>query len=140
MMNLWRIAVRNLLRYKRRTLLTLSLIVFGVLFVAVFEAVTDSFKGMMIGQITDSFLGHLQIHRKGYLAAIETLPLTMSLKPQAVRKAEAMLRENPEIEAWSPRIKFGGMFSNFLETTNIRVNGVDPERESRTVPLLQCTW
>jgi len=135
MMNLWRIAGRNLLRYKRRTLLTLSLIVFGVLFVAVFEAVTGSFKGMMIGQITDSFLGHLQIHRKGYLAAIETLPLTMNLKPQAVRKVEAMLKERPEIEAWSPRIKFGGMFSNFLETTHIRINGVDPEWESRTVPL-----
>lgn len=59
----------------------------------------------------------------------------MNLKPQAVRKVEAMLKERPEIEAWSPRIKFGGMFSNFLETTNIRINGVDPERESRTVPL-----
>ncbi|MDQ1335722.1 MAG: putative transport system permease protein [Thermodesulfobacteriota bacterium] len=135
MTNLWKIAGRNLLRYKRRTLLTLSLIVFGVLFVAVFEAVTGSFKGMMIGQITDSFLGHMQIHRKGYLAAIESLPLTMNLKPQAVRKMERILKDVPEIEAWSPRIKFGGMFSNFVETTNIRINGVDPEKESRTVPL-----
>jgi putative ABC transport system permease protein len=135
MTNLWRIAGRNLLRYQRRTLLTLSLIVFGVLFVAVFEAVTGSFKGMMIGQITDSFLGHMQVHRKGYLAAIETLPLTMNLKPQAVQKMEGILQEMPEIEAWSPRLKFGGMFSNFVETTNIRINGVDPEREARTVPL-----
>jgi putative ABC transport system permease protein len=135
MTNVWRIAGRNLLRYKRRTLLTLSLIVFGVLFVAVFEAVTGSFKGMMIGQITDSFLGHMQIHRKGYLAAIETLPLTMNLKPQAVQKMERMLEDVPEIEAWSPRIKFGGMFSNFVETTSIRINGVDPEKEARTVPL-----
>jgi len=135
MTNLWRIAGRNLLRYKRRTLLTLSLIVFGVLFVAVFEAVTGSFKGMMIGQITDSFLGHMQIHRKGYLAAIETLPLTMNLKPQAVQKMERILKDAPEIEAWSPRLKFGGMFSNFVETTNIRINGVDPEKEARTVPL-----
>jgi putative ABC transport system permease protein len=135
MTNLWRIAGRNLLRYKRRTLLTLSLIVFGVLFVAVFEAVTGSFKGMMIGQITDSFLGHMQIHRKGYLAAIESLPLTMNLKPQAVRKMEEILKEVPEIADWSPRIKFGGMFSNFVETTNIRINGVDPEKEARTVPL-----
>jgi len=89
----------------------------------------------MIGQITDSFLGHMQIHRKGYLAAIETLPLTMNLKPQAVQKMERILREAPEIEAWSPRLKFGGMFSNFVETTNIRINGVDPEKEARTVPL-----
>jgi len=134
--NLIKIAGRNLFRYKRRTLLTLSLIVIGVLFVAGFMAITGSFKSMMIGQITDSFVGHMQIHRKGYLAAIETLPLTMNLGPQAVRKIESYLRETPEVEAYSMRIKFGGMFSNFAETTNIRLNGVDPEMESATVPLL----
>ena len=72
MFNVFKIAGRNLLRYKRRTLLTLSLIVLGVVFVAVFIAVTGSFKAMMIGQITDSFVGHMQIHRKGYLASITT--------------------------------------------------------------------
>jgi putative ABC transport system permease protein len=136
MANLIKIAGRNLLRYKRRTLLTLSLIVIGVLFVTAFMAVTGSFKDMMIGQITDSFLGHMQIHRKGYLAAIDNLPLTMNLKPQAFRKVETILSETPEIEAYSPRVKFGAMFSNFSETTNIRLNGVDPERETKTVPLL----
>jgi len=136
MANLIKIAGRNLFRYKRRTLLTLSLIVIGVLFVTGFVAVTGSFKGMMIGQITDSFVGHLQVHRKGYLAAIDTLPLTMNLKPGAVRKVEAVLKEMPAIEAYSKRIKFGGMFSNFTETTNIRLNGVDPELEAKTVPLL----
>jgi len=136
MANIWRIAGRNLSRYKRRTLLTLSLIVIGVLFVSGFTAVTGSFKSLMIGQITDSFVGHMQIHRKGYLAAIDNLPLTMNLKPQAVKKVEMLLKETPEIEAYSPRVKFGGMFSNFVETTNIRLNGVDPEKEARTVPLL----
>ncbi len=136
MANLIKIAVRNLFRYKRRTLLTLSLIVIGVLFVTGFVAITGSFKGMMIGQITDSFVGHLQIHRKGYLAAIDSLPLTMNLKPGAVRKVEAALKEMLAIEAYSKRIKFGGMFSNFTETANIRLNGIDPETEFKTVPLL----
>ncbi|RJR31949.1 MAG: ABC transporter permease [Desulfobacteraceae bacterium] len=136
MTNLIKIAARNLSRYKRRTLLTLSLIVIGVLFVAGFMAVTGSFKNMMIGQITDSFVGHMQIHRKGYLAAIENLPLTVNLKPQAANKVQAALKEIPEVEAFSPRIKFGGMFSNFTETTNIRLNGVDPDMEAKTVPLL----
>ncbi len=89
MANLFKIAARNLLRYKRRTLLTLGLIVIGVVFVAVFVGVTDSFKNMMIGQITDSYIGHLQIHRKGYLAAIDTLPLNMNLKPRAYGKIES---------------------------------------------------
>jgi putative ABC transport system permease protein len=136
MINLFKIASRNLFRYKRRTLLTLGLIVIGVVSVAVFVSVTDSFKNMMIGQITDSYIGHLQVHRKGYIAAIETLPLNMNLKARAYGKIESVLKDTPGVEAYAPRIKLGGMFSNFTETTNIRLNGVDPEKEARTAPLL----
>lgn len=134
--NIFKIAIRNLLRYKRRTALTATLITLGVVFVLVFGAIAGSFKNMMISQVTDSILGHIQIHRKGYVAAIENLPLNMNLKPTAYAKLEDKLKQNKEIEAYSPRIKFGGMFSNFMETTNIRLNGVYPDQEFATVPLL----
>ncbi len=136
MFNIFKIALRNLTRYKRRTFLTASLITVGVVFVLVFIAVTGSFKHMMVGQITDSFVGHIQIHKKGYLASIDNLPLTMNLNPKALKKVEKAIQETAGIEAWSKRIKFGGMFSNFVETTNIRLNGVNPEDEAKTVPLL----
>ena len=42
---------------RRRSLLTVSLIAFGVVFVLVFVAVTASIKDFMIAQITDSYLG-----------------------------------------------------------------------------------
>ncbi len=135
MLNLFRIAIRNLMRYKRRTFLTASLITIGVVFVLVFIAVSGSFRNMMVGEITDSFLGHMQIHKKGYVASIDTLPLTMNMGTQAVKKVEKAISEVPGIEASSMRIKFGGMFSNFVETTNVRLNGVYPEDEIRTVPL-----
>jgi putative ABC transport system permease protein len=134
--NLFKIAFRNLKRYKRRTLLTASLITLGVVFVLLFISVTGSFKNMMIGQMTDSMLGHLQVHRKGYLASIDNLPLNMNLRLPSYKKLEGILNQQPEIEAYSPRIKFGGMFSTFVETTNIRLNGVYPDRELKTVPLL----
>jgi putative ABC transport system permease protein len=136
MHNILKIAVRNLLRYKRRTLLTASLVTIGVVFVLLFISVTGSFKQMMIGQMTDSMLGHLQVHRKGYLASIDNLPLNLNLMPQGYKKVAEALDRQSEVEAYSPRIKFGGMFSTFVETTNIRLNGVDPEREWKTVPLL----
>ena len=135
MLKLIKIALRNLSRYKRRTLLTSSLIAIGVLFVLVFIAVSGSFKYLMISQITDSMLGHLQVHKRGYVASIDSLPLTMNLSSNAEKKLETVLAKLPEIEAFSPRLKFGGLFSNFVETTNIRVNGVYPEKESATVPL-----
>ncbi len=136
MANLFKIAFRNLKRYRRRTLLTASLITLGVVFVLLFISVSSSFKSMMIGQMTDAMLGHLQVHRKGYLASIENLPLNMNLKLSAYKKLETILNQQGEIEAYSPRIKFGGMFSTFVETTNIRLNGVYPDRELKTVPLL----
>ncbi|RPH86744.1 MAG: ABC transporter permease [Desulfobacteraceae bacterium] len=136
MRNLFKIAIRNLMRYKRRTFLTASLVAIGVIFVIVFVAASDSFKTMIINQVTGSMLGDMQIHKKGYVASIENLPLTMNLKPQAVAKAEKVLLNTPGIEAYSPRIKFGGMFSSFTETTNVRLNGVFPNQEMKTVPLL----
>ena len=134
--NLFKIAIRNLRRYKRRTLLTASLVTIGVVFVLLFISISGSFKNMMIGQMTDSMLGHLEVHRKGYLASIDNLPLNLNLKLQAYQKLEGILKQQPEVEAFSPRIKFGGMFSTFVETTNIRLNGVYPDREFKTVPLL----
>jgi len=136
MYQLIKIAIRNLLRYRRRTILTASLITIGVVFVLVFVAISGSFKTMMIGQVTDSFLGHIQIHKKGYVASIDSLPLTMNLNSTAIEKIQKIISEIPEIEAFSMRIKFGGMFSNFVETTNIRLNGIYPDKEINTVPLL----
>jgi len=134
--NLFKIAIRNLLRYKRRTLLTASLITVGVVFVLAFVSISGSFKNMMIGQITDSMLGHLQVHRKGFVASIETLPLNLNLKGGAIGRLEKILSAQPEIEAYSPRVKFGGMFSNFTETSSIRLTAIYPEKEFKAVPFL----
>ena len=130
------IAARNLLRYRRRTLLTSLLVVIGIAAVLLFVAITGSFKALMIGQITDSMLGHLQVHRRGYVASIESLPLNLNMPPQMAAQAVKALDGNPDVEAYAPRIKFGAMFSNFTETTSVRVNGVDPERENLVTPLL----
>jgi len=114
----------------------MALIVSGMIFVLVFVAVTGSFKEMMVGEITDSFVGHIQIHKKGYLASIDNLPLQLNLPAKQAETVERILRQSDEIEAFSGRVKFGGGFSNFQQTTNIRVNGVDPGREFETCPLL----
>ncbi len=134
MRNILKIALRNLLRYKRRTLLTSSLITIGVLAVLLFVSISAAFKSMMIGQITDSMLGHLQVHKRGYVASIDNLPLHLNLGPTDIQKLETVLDALDEVEAYSPRIKFGGMLSNFEETTNIRLNGVDPAQEFLVSP------
>jgi putative ABC transport system permease protein len=131
-----KLAARNLARYGRRTLLTAGLIVLGIVAVLLFVAVSGSFKGVVVAQITDSMLGHVQVHRRGYVASIDSLPLNLNLKPEQVRKVEQVLENMEDVVAWSPRVKLGAMFSNFTETTSIRLNGVLPEREGAAMPAL----
>lgn len=136
MLNIFKLASRNLLRYKRRTLLTSMLITLGVVSVLLFIAVSGSFKAMMIGQITDSMLGHLQVHKKGYMASVDSLPLNRNLTNNQINKVKQVLEESGSVESYSMRIKLGAMFSNFNETTNIRLNAVTPEAEMAAAPLL----
>jgi putative ABC transport system permease protein len=136
MLNILKIALRNLARFGRRTLLTSILVTLGVLSVVLFIAISGSFKAIMIGQFTDAVLGHLEVHRRGYVASIDNLPLNLNMQPAAVQKVEQVLSKLDGIEAYSERLKLGAMFSNFTETTSIRVNGVDPDKEAATMPLL----
>jgi len=134
MIRIFKIAVRNLMRYKRRTLLTSLLITIGVLMVILFSGLSGSFKTMMISQITDANLSQMQIHKKGYVSSMDSSPLNLNLNRNGYTKVEEVLKSHPLVDAWAPRIKLGAMLSNFAETTNIRLNAVDPEKEIKVCP------
>ena len=134
--NLIKIAFRNLYRQKRRTLLTIAIISVGVIAVLLFSALSGAFKNMMVGQITDSMLGHMQIHRKGYVSSLDNLPLDKTIDAKQMKKMEEILDRIPRVEAYSKRILMGGMLSNYMETTNIKVAGINPKDESIVTPLL----
>ena len=136
MRNLVKIAVRNLFRYKRRTLLTSSLIAFGVILVIVFGGLAISFKTQMIGTLTNTALGDLQIHRMGYVESIDNLPLNLILTGKMLAEVDGALKKDVSVAAYSPRIKFGAMISNYAQTSNIRLSAVYPEMENRTCPGL----
>ena len=137
MKSIFKIAIRNLLRYKRRSLMTSLLIIIGVILVIVFSGVSVSFKSMMIGAITDSMLGHLQIHKKGYVSSIDNLPLHLNIDENGIKKLEKIFKKHDDVlEAYSYRIKFGAMLSNYRETTNIRLTAVQPKMENAACPRL----
>ncbi len=136
MYNILKIASRNLIRYWRRTILTAGLVTVGVVAVLLFVALAGSFKTLMIAEITESYLGHLQVHRRGYVASIDTLPLNLNMPSDKVAAVEQAFGKVDGIAAWSPRVKLPAMFSNFTQTTSIRINGVDPAKETATSPRL----
>jgi len=78
----------------------------------------------------------MQVHKKGYLSSIDSLPLNRNLQGKQVTKVKEILVANESVEAYSMRIKLGAMFSNYTETTNVRLNAVNPKQEMQTVPML----
>src|SRR3989339_1808200 len=136
MKNIIKIAWRNLMRYTRRTLLTSSMIAVGVALVIIFSGVGSSFKNEIIGVITNSNVGDIQVHKKGYVGSIDNLPLDRAIPEEDFKKIELLLKNNPEIKAYSERIRFGAMASNFAQTTNMRLTAVYPEKESKACPNL----
>ncbi len=71
MTSVFKIALRNLLRYKRRTALTATLVTLGVIFVLVFTSIAGSFK-QMIHQI-QTHAGNCRFPAKAS-GAIEAAP------------------------------------------------------------------
>lgn len=136
MIRIFKMALRNLMRYKRRTLLTSLLITLGVLMVILFSGLSGSFKAMMIGQITDANISQIQIHKKGYVSSMDSVPLNLNLDKKGYADIEGVLKGHPSVDAWAPRIKLGAMLSNYSETTNIRLNAIDPEKEVKICPAV----
>lgn len=136
MKNIIKISWRNLLRYTRRTVLTSSLIAVGVALVIIFSGIGNSFRSEVIGILTNSNIGDIQIHKKGYVGSIDNLPLDITIHEKGLKEIESLLINNSEVEAYSKRIRFGAMISNFVQTTNMRLTAVYPEDESKTCPDL----
>jgi putative ABC transport system permease protein len=136
MKNIFKIAWRNLFRYKRRTLLTGSLIASGVLLVIVFSGLGYSFKNHIIGLITNTNTSDIQIHAAGYLDSIDNQPLDLTMNVETLRKVEDMLKAHDQIKAYALRLRFPTMLSNFQKTTAVRVIAIQPETEVQTCPDL----
>ena len=105
-----RLALRNVLRQKRRTLLTLLVLVAGYVALALAGGfMAQTFQGLADAAIRGG-LGHVQIMSAGGLEGDEGQSLEHAL-PDGEAMAAA-LRKDPAVEEVLPRIAFMGLASN----------------------------
>jgi len=125
-------AVRNVARNRRRSLVTLSAVLLGVTAVLVSRGIMDGFMRLMVDDVVEGRTGALQIHPSGYMASVEALPLEPSLAydEALVARLEAV----PGVSGVSGRLTFSGLVSNGVAQTTFVGRGVDPGRETRAVP------
>lgn len=126
-MNPIAMAVRNLLRQRRRTLLMGSVVAFGfAAFALAGGFIAQSFDGLKEGTIRS--IGHLQAVDRRAVKGTEQTTLEFGLKDAA--RARAVAAADPAVEAVLPRVEFVGLATNGTKSVPFLGLGVDPGPEA----------
>jgi putative ABC transport system permease protein len=126
-MSLWAIALRNLLRQKRRTALMGTVVAFGfAAFALAGGFIAQSFDGLKEGTIRA--VGQLQIVDRRAVSRNEETTLEFGLHDAARARSIASLV--PGVASVLPRIDFVGLATNGAKSVPYLGVGVDPEPEA----------
>ena len=125
-----RIAFRNILRHKSRSVLCgLSMMGCYILF-SISLGFSDGSYGNLIRMLTDTQSGHVQIHRQGYL---ESPSLFRNFELTA--ESENMLEKHSGIVAWTPRVFSAALVFKENKSTIARLIAIDPEKEEQVTTM-----
>ncbi len=121
-----KIAFRNTLRQKRRTILTGLAMIVGFTLLSVTIGLSDGAYGNIIAMFTRNRIGHIQVHREGYLDK-PSLYKTID----NVSAVGEVIQSTAGVEAWTPRIYGAGLGSVGEKSTAVQIIGVDVARETQ---------
>jgi ABC-type lipoprotein release transport system permease subunit len=121
---LLKLAFRNVLRQKRRTILTALTMFGGFTLATISIAWSDGTYAYVIDMFTRNRLGHIQVHAAGYLDK-PSLYKTIDDYETVGTKIERL----HGIETWTPRLYSAGLASVAEKTAGVQIIGIDPERE-----------
>jgi putative ABC transport system permease protein len=143
LLTLFTIALRNLTRQRRRTLLVLLAIGLGVTAVVGVRGFLNGLQSSLVLGFAEGTVGALQIHKKGFLQSLEAAPLTPNIEvtPELVRKIEGV----DGVKTSTLRITFPGMVNVGDDTVFALVVAADPKREVEACPkrldhVVTGTW
>lgn len=120
----WVMAYRDLVRNKRRTVITFIAIAMGLTLVIFMNGMIT---GMLDGMLKDTIRldsGHIQLRADSY-EVVKTSLLWRDLIDNADELA-ARAAAMPEVKAVSPILWAGGVLGTASESTSVRVSGIDP--------------
>ena len=121
-----KIAFRNIFRQKRRTILTALAMVVGFTLLSVTIGLSDGAYGNIISMFTRNRIGHIQVHRVGYLdkpSLYETI--------DDYTTVGETIQNSTGVEAWTPRVYAAGLGSVGEKSTGVQIIGVDVARETK---------
>lgn len=124
-----KIAWRNVFRNRRRSALTLMILISGTSCLLAMGAFLDDLLWNLRETTIHGQLGHLLVSPKGYWERGSSTPFNFLIK-NAVEVQKSLNREIPGSYT-VPRIQFGGLLSNATEGVSVVALGVDPAAENK---------
>lgn len=130
-----KLAIRNVLRNKRRSIITILAIGMGLMLVIFLRGLFSGMNKQMIDGFIKMQSGHLQIHAKGYNKKARFLPLNISIEnPDKIINE---IKDVPEINGIASRIRFGGLVSSGTDSFGVLGIGIDPKAEEKVSIIMQ---
>jgi putative ABC transport system permease protein len=126
------IALRNVLRNRRRTLITLAALFVGVGVMVSMRGLLNGLQRALLANVTEGQTGALQVHRAGFFKNVLSTPLTLDME---LAEVIPKVRSQPGVSAVAPRIMFAGMLSTGETTLFMATTAVDSEAELAVCPL-----
>lgn len=121
----FKLGFRNILRNKRRTIITCMIMGLGLAALIFADAFLRGLNQNMIDSVTNSFIGDGQIHRKEFLKTRE-LEKTILDTPKVLSE----LNRNPLIRLSNPRTIASAMIASPTDVLPVALYGIKPLEES----------
>ncbi len=123
-MFLIKLSLKNLLRHKRRTLITAAIIAWAIFFYITFDSFLLGMNDMVFQNIIDHQYGHIQVANTAYWENKDELPLENMIVDN--QKINQILREVDGYEAHAPQLDFQVRLNNGVNETPVLGKGISP--------------
>ncbi|MBI5446515.1 MAG: ABC transporter permease [Deltaproteobacteria bacterium] len=129
-MTLAKIAFRNVLKNRRRSLITILAIGFGFMAVAMFKGYThNSYQKITLGAVFREAPGHLVVFKKGFLEEGKIDPAKYLFSGEQVEALRRLLRAEPAVVWTAPKLALSGLITNGDTSTIFIADAMDPVEE-----------
>jgi putative ABC transport system permease protein len=123
-----KLAIRNVFRNRRRTLITVAAMGFGAAAIIVFGGFVNAIYIGVRESTIRSQVGHIQLYRKGFSEKGNLAPFEYLIRDYA--ELRALLLRLDHVKTVTARLGFSGLVSTGDTTTAFVGAGVDPEGEA----------
>lgn len=130
---LWRIAIRNTWRQKRRTVLSSITIAFGIMLFIALDSLYAGLDRAAIDNMITLSASALKVSTREYGQERESFPLRYGLPDPAA--LQTTLQQLPGVTGVTPRTRFLGELSNGLDSLPVTGIVIDPQQDQQVFKL-----